>query len=131
MNMQEYFKNTKGIGILSTADGDGKVNTAIYGRPHSMADGTIAFIMLERLTHHNLQSNPHASYLFIEKGDNLKGLRLHISKIREEQNSKLLYKLRRVKYSGDENHVRYLVFFGIDTILPLLGADESDLPFEL
>ncbi len=129
--MEEYLENAVGIGILSTADSDGKVNAAIYGRPHFMANGTIAFIMLNRLTHHNLQSNSFASYLFVEKGENYKGFRLHLSKIREEKNSELLYKLRRVKYSGDENQVRHLVFFRIDTVLPLQGSNEKDLPFEV
>ncbi len=131
MDMEKYLKNAKGIGILSTADGVGKVNAAVYGRPHFMADGTVAFIMLNRLTHHNLQSNSFASYLFIEKDENYKGFRLHLSKNREEQDTERLYKLRRVKYSGDENKVRYLVFFRVDKIMPLQGASESDLPFEL
>jgi len=65
MELKDYFENTKGIGILSTSDGDGKVDAAIYARPHFMDDGTIALIMRDRLTHHNLQSNFHACYMFI------------------------------------------------------------------
>ena len=64
----EYFKNTKGIGVLSTADDSGKVNSAIYSRPHILDDGGIAFIMRDRLTHHNLTENPRAAYLFVEEG---------------------------------------------------------------
>lgn len=29
-----YFENTKGTGVLATADSDGKVDAAIYSRPH-------------------------------------------------------------------------------------------------
>ena len=65
MTIKEYFDTTKGLGILSTADSDGKVDAAIYARPHFMEDGTLAFIMRDRLSHHNLQSNPHAVYLFV------------------------------------------------------------------
>lgn len=129
MKMGDYFTSVKGYGILATADGSGKVGIAIYSRPHVMEDGTIAFIMLERLTHNNLQSNPQAAYLFLEKGARYKGVRLYLTKLKEEKDSELLYKLRRVKYKGDENEVRYLVFFRIDKILPLVGTEESSLPF--
>ena len=67
MNLKGYFENTKGGGVLATADSDGKVDAAVYARPHFMEDGTIAMIMRDRLTHHNLQSNSHAAYLFHEK----------------------------------------------------------------
>ena len=59
MELKDYFENTEGSGILATADSDGKVDTAIYARPHFLEDGTMAWIMRDRLTHLNLQSNPH------------------------------------------------------------------------
>ena len=68
MKLDDYFDLKKGIGVLSTADGEGKVDAAIYARPHFMDDGTVAFIMRDRLSHHNLQSNPHATFLFKEDG---------------------------------------------------------------
>ena len=68
MDLVEYFGKKKGFGILATADGDGKVDAAVYARPHVMEDGTIAMIMRDRLTHHNLQTNSHAAYLFHEDG---------------------------------------------------------------
>ena len=68
MTIKEYFDGSSGIGILSTADAGGKVDAAIYSTPHVMDDGTVAFIMRERLTHDNLRSNPYAAYLFIEDG---------------------------------------------------------------
>ena len=57
MDLKEYFENTKGVGVLATADSDGKVDAAIYARPHFMDDGTLAVISRDRLTHHNLQSS--------------------------------------------------------------------------
>ena len=68
MKLEEYFDIKKGIGVLSTADIEGKVDAAIYARPHFMEDGSLAIIMRDRLSHHNLQSNPHATYLFKEEG---------------------------------------------------------------
>jgi len=124
MELKEYFGNTEGSGILATADGDGKVDTAIYARPHIMDDGTIALIMRNRLTHHNLQSNSHACYMFIEKGPGYKGKRLFLTKIREEQDSELLKSLRRRQYINDKDESKFLVFFKIDKELPLVGAGE-------
>jgi len=69
MNLMEYFKDSRGHGVMVTADSEGKVDITIYARPHVMDEETIAFIMPDRLTHQNLQSNPHAAYLFIEEGE--------------------------------------------------------------
>lgn len=122
MTLKSYFENTEGKGILATADSDGKVDTAIYARPHFMDDGTIALIMRDRLSHHNLESNFHACYMFIEKGPGYKGKRIFLTKLREEQDSELLASLRRRQYINDKDESKFLVFFQIDKELPLVGA---------
>ena len=124
MDHKEYFENTEGTGILSTADGNGKVDAAIYARPHFMEDGAIALIMRDRLTHHNLQSNPHACYMFIEKGPGYKGKRFFLTKIREEEDSELLQSLRRRQYINEKDESKFLVFFQIDKELPLVGSGD-------
>ena len=120
MDLKTYFENTEGYGILSTSDSDGKVDAAIYSRPHFMEDGSIALIMRDRLTHHNLQSNSRACYLFIEKGPGYKGKRLFLSKVKEEQDSDLLESLRRRQYIDDTDESKFLVFFTIEDELPLV-----------
>jgi hypothetical protein len=84
MNMQEYFEKTQGLGILATANSEGEVDLAIYARPHVLDETTIAFIMREHLSFKNLQSNPKAAYMFVEKGKGYSGKRLYLTKIREE-----------------------------------------------
>ena len=125
MELKEYFESTKGIGVLSTADKDGKVNAAIYARPHFLEDGSIAFIMRDRLTHHNIQSNPNAAYLFVEDGPGYKGKRLYLTKIREEQDSALIESLQRRSYTDDKEKMRFLVVFRLNETLPLIGAGED------
>ncbi|MHC4476661.1 MAG: pyridoxamine 5'-phosphate oxidase family protein [Planctomycetota bacterium] len=122
MNLKEYFENTKGIGVLATADSDGKVDAAVYARPHFTEDGTLAVIMRDRLSHLNLQSNPHATYLFIENGPGYKGKRLFLKKVREEQDTELLESLRRRQYIDEKEESKFLVFFELDKGLPLIGA---------
>ena len=126
MDLKKYFDNASGRGVLATANSDGKVDVAVYARPHVMDDGAVAFIMADRLTHHNLQSNPHAAYLFMEDAGAKKfaGKRLFLTKVREEKDTELLKSLRRRTY-GDEREGRYLVFFTVDKVLPLIGAGKG------
>jgi hypothetical protein len=129
MTLSDYFGSKKGLGVLATSDRDGRVDAAVYAKPHFMDDGTVAFIMRDRLTHHNLTSNPHATYLFVEDGSRSNGTRLFLTKQREETESELLYKLRRRKYASDSNGAddpKFLVFFKIDKQLPLVGGDRID-----
>ena len=122
MELKQYFEDTAGTGVLATADSDGKVDTAIYARPHVMDDGTIALIMRDRLTHFNLQSNPHACYMFIEKGPGYRGKRFFLTKTHEEEDSELLHSMRRRQYINETDESKFLVFFKIDKELPLIGA---------
>lgn len=126
MNLNTYFDETRGMGVLSTADKDGRVNAAVYARPHVMDDGSLAFVMRDRLSHHNLTSNPHAAYLFREEGPGFNGLRLHLTKTREESGTPLVKELcRRCRIEDKPDTARYLVFFKTDKQLPLIGAGES------
>jgi len=124
MELKEYFENTTGYGVLATADASGKVDAAIYSRPHFMEDGTIAFIMADRLTHANLQKNPNAVYLFIESGEGYTGKRLYLRKTSEIQDDDLVAQIcRRCNYTMYGNDLtRYVVFFSIDKELPLVGS---------
>jgi hypothetical protein len=127
MDLKQYFENNKGVGVMATADADGRVDAAIYARPHFMEDGMLAFIMRDRLTHHNLQSNPRATFLFKQDGPGYKGKRLFMTKVREEQNTELVRSLKRRQYPDDEQEMRFLVFFKLDQELPLIGSgDEAE-----
>ncbi len=132
MELSEYFETTKGLGVLATADESGRVDTAIYSRPHFMEDGTLAFIMKNRLSHANLQKNPFASYLYVEEGPGYKGKRLYLRKVGEETETERLYRLRRRITPPDadpENDPRFLVFFELERVRPLVGDEEaSDQP---
>jgi len=127
MDLRAYFENTKGVGVLATSDRDGRVDAAVYSRPHFMEDGTLAVIMRDRLTHANIKANPHAAYLFIEEGPGYRGKRLFLTKLREEENSALIDALNRRVYLSDKERrkgSRFLVYFKVDKILPLIGPGE-------
>jgi len=124
MNLKEYFENTGGVGVLSTADDKGKVNAAIYGRPHFVNEKTVVFIASDRLTHANLGKNPSAIYLFKEEGA-YKGYRLYLTKTHEEKDSPLIETIRRKKDKGTgrkyETESKFLIYFNVDEVLPLIG----------
>lgn len=131
MKLSEYFENAKGVGVLATAGADGKVNTAVYSRPHFLDpkdENTVAFIMADRLCHTNVQANPHASYLFIEEGESYVGKRLSLTKINEETDAEKIKAIRRrnLPPECEEGRTRFLVYFRIDGIRPLIGTDESE-----
>ncbi|MCJ7600046.1 MAG: pyridoxamine 5'-phosphate oxidase family protein [Desulfobulbaceae bacterium] len=131
MNMKEYFERTPGRGVLSTADSNGRVDAAIYSTPHVLAEGIVAFIMRERLSHHNVQENPYASYLFIEDGPGSRGLRLFLKRIKEETDAALIKSLMRRHLTPEEDQARgptFLVSFAVEKILPLIGSDPANIP---
>jgi hypothetical protein len=124
MKLKDYFTDAKGIGVLATSDNSGEVDVAIYARPHFIDDQTVAFIMADRLSHRNLQSNPHAAYLFVEEGEGYEGKRLHLSRIAEETDPQKIESMRRRPLPvecGVESEAKFLVHFRIDRVRPLVG----------
>ena len=123
MELATYFESVKGRGVLATADSKGKVDLAMYARPHFLDDQTVTFIMTEKLTHENLKSNPWAAYLFSEEQWPYQGRRLYLKKTKEEDNPDLADEIcRRCDYSHYETGKRYVVHFKIEKVLPLIGG---------
>jgi len=128
MSLGEYFEHAEGIGILSTADAEGNVDSAIYARPHVVDEDTVAFIMGDHLSHSNIESNPHAAYLFLEQGRGegsagYSGLRLHLTMTGEETDPKKVEAARR-KERKEENYggtKKFLVHFKVDQARRLVG----------
>ena len=128
MNLKDYFAAQHGIGVLSTADGEGRVDAAVYSRPHVFDDGTVAFVMRKRLTHHNVSQNAYAAYLFIEEGSALGGVRLFLRKLKEETDHALIASMTRRHLSAEEDSAKgpkFLVTFAVEKVLPLIGAGKT------
>jgi len=123
MSLFDYFENTKGTGVLGTADSNGNVDLAIYARPHIIDEKTVAFIMNERLSYQNITSNPKAAYLFLEDCTGYKGKRLYLTKIKEETDKELIDSIRRRKTEKyqETDSKKHLVYFTVDRIRALVG----------
>jgi hypothetical protein len=126
MKLSEYFGKTKGRGVISTSDSKGKVAIAVYAKPHFINEKAVAFIMADRLIHKSLELNPHAAYLFMESKERYAGKRLYLTKMKEEENSELIDQIRRKDVcpvdEGYKRGKRFLVYFKIDKVLPLVGV---------
>jgi hypothetical protein len=130
MTLIEYLHNTPGKGVLATADAEGRVDAAIYSKPHILEDGTLAFIMRDHLTHHNIGANPYATYLFIEDGPHYKGIRLFLKKVREDTDPDLLANMTRRNLTPEQDRERgpkFLVYFALQKTLPLIGSGETGI----
>jgi hypothetical protein len=127
MTLNEYFANIQGTGILSTADRQGNVTSAIYSRPSVLADGTLIFLMRERLSYKNVCSNPHATYMYIESNAGYQGTRLYLSKIDEIDDPQLAQKMTRKSLTAEQDQEKgpkHLVRFNVEKSLALIGAQE-------
>jgi len=124
MTLKDYFESNKGTCVLSSADQSGKVATAIYSSPRVMDDGTVCFIMREKLTYRNILGNPHAACMYIEHGGGYQGIRLFLTKVHEDNDPELLSRMTRRNLSAEEDRAKgpkHLVIFRVDKILPLIG----------
>lgn len=125
MELKNYFENTKGLGVLATSDKTGKVNVAIYARPHIGDNNTVSFIMADRLSHSNLQENEQAAYIFTEEGNGYKGKRLYLKKLSEDTDPDKIASLRRrplpKSCEAGDGEKRFLVTFELVEERPLVG----------
>jgi len=130
MTLDEYLNGVTGKGVLSTADAEGRVDSAIYSKPHILEDGTLVFIMRDHLTHHNIGFNPYASYLFIEDAPHYKGIRLFLKKLREDTDPDLIAKMTRRHLTSEQDKAKgpkFLVYFTLEKILPLVGSSDPEI----
>jgi len=130
MKLKDYFKDNTGICILASSDKNGKVTAAIYSSPRVLEDGTVCFIMRERLSYHNLLENPHAACMFIEHGRGYQGIRLYLEKLREDNDPELISRMTRRNLTPGEDTAKgpkHVVIFRVEKILPLIGDRVTDI----
>jgi len=128
MGLAEYFEKTEGMGVLATSDAGGNVDAAIYAGPYVIDEETIGFSMAERVSLLNLESNPKAVYIFLEKNGRYRGKRLYLVKLGEETDSERVEEI--MKKNGGKDHisqevVKHFVYFKINRIRPPAGNERQ------
>ena len=126
MGLKDYFKRTRGFGVLSTADDKGVVDAAPYASPHVIDDTHVAFIMGDRLSHANIRKNPYAVYLFKQMGFGYKGKRLYLKMESESDDQNFIVNTCKATYPGPYCIPRFIkgsfiVLFKVESVLPLVG----------
>ncbi len=123
MSLKDYFSNVEGIGTLATADPEGKVNVALYARPHVIDEEKVAFIMNDRLSHANVAANPYAAYMFVEQGEGYHGKRLTLKMVGESTDEAAINEIRRRETTHTvSDATKFLVTFEVVEVRPLVGT---------
>lgn len=123
MNLAELFANP-GLGVISTASTDGRVNSAVYARPHVIDETTLVWGMTDKRTYRNLTGNCHAAFLFKASGHGFSGVRLGLELMRTEEEGDLLAAIKthtdEVVGPGAGSAVTHAVWFKVVEVRPLL-----------
>ena len=126
MDLKAYFETHRGAGVLATADSSGRVNAAIYSRPHVEDESTVSFLMADRRSRANVEVNPKAVYLFKIDGG-YEGVRIYMTQTATEKDPDAIHKWREMRgYRGpaytDEG--KWIVTFRVDEVRPLTGSED-------
>jgi hypothetical protein len=130
--LMEYFNKSPRIGTLSTADKAGKVDSGVFGSPHMTDERTVVMGLGKNRTLANLQHNPHAVYLIMEKGATLmdwKGIRVYL-KVQNIATSGLVldtFKTQMAKVAGEEaaKMIYAVVSFSVTEVRPLIDMGQE------
>lgn len=123
MNLRELFTHP-GLGVLSTSSADGKVNSAVYARPHVIDDTTLVWGMTDKRTYENLTHNRHAAFLFKTNSAGFNGVRLGLELIRTEEQGDMLASIKKntdeIVGPGAGAAVTHAAWFKVTEVRPLI-----------
>lgn len=105
--LMDYFNKQPRIGVLSTANKDGKVDSAVYGSPQMIDEKTVVVATGKNRTFSNLQENPYAMFLIMEPGAEImdwKGIRVYMKMKESATSGEMLDMIRSqiTKIAGEE-----------------------------
>ena len=125
--LMDYVNKQPRLGALSTADKEGKVNSAYFGSIHMPDENTVRIGLGRNRTFKNLQENPNAVFLIMEPGKTApewKGVRVYLKMTEYDVSGAKLDALRTEigKKVGEETAKKMIhaaVDFSIEEIRPL------------
>ncbi|MFC1833132.1 pyridoxamine 5'-phosphate oxidase family protein [Thermodesulfobacteriota bacterium] len=131
--LMEFFNKQPRLGTLSTADKNGKVNSAYFGSPRMTDEKTIVMGCGKNRTFDNLQENSQAVFLVMEPGKALadwKGVRINVKMI-DCDTSGEAYKAvvaaiaEKVGKEAADKMIHAALTFEIDEIRPLVEMGQG------
>ncbi|KDE56078.1 pyridoxamine 5'-phosphate oxidase [Methanoculleus sp. MH98A] len=128
----DYFNKQPRIGLLSSANKEGKVDAAIFGSPMMLDEKTVVMGLGENRTFEYLQENPNAVYTIVEQGETImdwKGLRVYLKMKEYATSGETLetYKKQVAKVAGEDAAamIHASVTFEVTEIRPLIDMGQG------
>jgi len=125
-SLTEYFNKQPRLGVLSTSNKAGEVDSAYFGSPRMIDDQTVMVALGKNKTLANLQENPNACYMIMEPGKSIfewKGLRIYMKMTKFEtsgDNVDLMKKMISEKAGEAAGKMIYAaVTFSVANVRPL------------
>jgi hypothetical protein len=130
--LMDYFNKQPRIGILSTANKEGKVDAAIFGSPMMIDEKTVVMGLGENRTFEYLQENPNAAYTIVEQGEGFmdwKGLRVYLKMKEYATSGETLetYKKQVARAAGEDAAamIHASVTFEVTEVRPLIDMGQG------
>ncbi|MDN7012966.1 pyridoxamine 5'-phosphate oxidase family protein [Methanoculleus sp. FWC-SCC3] len=130
--LMDYFNKQPRIGLLSTANKEGKVDAAIFGSPMMVDEKTVVMGLGQNRTFEYLQENPNAVYTIVESGETImdwKGIRVYLKMKEYATSGEMLdnYRKQIAKVAGEDAAamIHASVTFEVAEARPLVDMGQS------
>ena len=128
----DYFNKQPRLGVISTSNKDGKVDSAVVGSPQMADEKTVAVALGKGRTFANLQENPNAVYLIMEPGKEIlgwKGIRVYLMMKEAITSGQKFdaYKSQMANVVGEQaaDMIKVLVTFEVTEVRPLIDFGQG------
>ncbi|MEW6664629.1 MAG: pyridoxamine 5'-phosphate oxidase family protein [Thermodesulfobacteriota bacterium] len=125
--LMELFNKRPRIGTLSTADGKGEVNVAVFGSPQMIDENTVVMGIGRNRSYRNLRENPKAVFIVMEPGKtpmDWKGARVYLEAMALETGGgffdQLKENIEKAVGKAAADMIRAAVRFRITEVRPIL-----------
>jgi hypothetical protein len=95
----EYFNKQPRLGVLSTGNKAGEIDSAYFGSPIMTDETTIVVALGKNRTLENLQENPNACYMIMAPGKSIfewKGVRIYMKMTACETSGKTIDMMKKM-----------------------------------
>jgi hypothetical protein len=130
--LMEYFNKQPRIGTLSTANREGKVDSAVFGSPRMTGEKTVVVALGKDRTLEYLQENPYAVYLIMEPGASImdwKGVRVYLKMTESATSGEMLESIRNQIAQGVGKEAAQMVYaavtFEVTEVRPLIDMGQG------
>jgi hypothetical protein len=125
--VMEFFNTRPRNCLITTSNGKGDVNVAVYGSPRMIDENTVVIAVRNNRSYQNLQKNPKAAIIVMEPNEikhDSKAVRVYLDLIAIETEGELLnqFKEQIAQRAGKEvaDSLQAAIRFEITDVRPLI-----------